>query len=58
MAYTMTPGSSFTADGHGDQNVAFGNGVQYNDRSDRRSITCETFHHYLYVLRSKDFPLC
>lgn len=32
-------GSQFFAHGHGDQNVASGDGVQYNDRSDRRNIT-------------------
>lgn len=41
-ADNKSSGSQFFADGHGDQNVALGNGVQYNDRSDRRNITSES----------------
>jgi hypothetical protein len=38
-ADNKSSGSQFIADGHGDQNVAFGNSHQINDYSDRRNIT-------------------
>lgn len=45
----MASGSRFSADGQGDQNVAFGNAVQHNDHSDHRNITGEESYHQLYA---------
>lgn len=45
----MASGSRFSADGQGDQNVAFGNAVQHNDHSDHRNITGEESYRQLYA---------